>query len=97
MVHRCGEECATSRIRRRRIPCRQRLSYRPIPSGYIEPAHRQIRRLRNTNRVEAFCPTKDDARFIAKAMERNYFVAYSIFSLEEVVKDFENVFMEGEE
>lgn len=52
---------------------------------------------RNTNRVEAFCPTKDDARFIAKAMERNYYTAYSIFSLEEVAKDFENVCMEGEE
>ncbi len=45
---------------------------------------------RNTNRIEAFCPTKDDARFIAKAMERNYYTAYSIFSLEEIVKDFED-------
>lgn len=51
---------------------------------------------KSTNRVEAFCPTKDDARFIAKAMERNYYTTYSIFSLEEVVKDFED-WMEAEE
>ena len=51
---------------------------------------------RNSNRVEAFCPTKDDARFIAKAMERHYYTAYSIFSLEEVAKDFED-WMEVEE
>lgn len=51
---------------------------------------------KNTNRVEAFCPTKDDARFIAKAMERHYYTAYSIFSLEEVAKDFED-WMEAEE
>ena len=51
----------------------------------------------DTSRVEAFCPTKEDAQFIAKAMVRSYYTDYSIFSLEKVAKDFENVCIEGEE
>ena len=50
-----------------------------------------------TERIEAICPTKEDAVFIKLAMEARYYIAYAIFSLDEVAGEFENVMMEVEE